>query len=208
VEEEQEQQAEFLDAACREALAAIRGNEAAKKRATVLLLAIAEATMQPLSNVFRDPRACNKRVWYQKWQKIPEIAAALELLTARALAWRDAETARIEAQAAQQRNRALALGSLDAVQGLRDIALDAEQPAKDRIEADAMLLALADEQAAARIVTLRKGTPLPVEVEGLDALIDYELARMASGSESCDAETAAGTPGADAGAIGPTSGGG
>lgn len=208
MDEEQEQQAEFLDAECRDALAAIRGNEAAKKRATVLLLAMAEATMQTRSNVFRDPRACCKRIWVQKWQKVPEIAMALELLTARALAWRDAETARIEEQAAQQRHRAIALGSLDAVQGLREIALDAGSPANHRIEADAMLLALADEQAAARIVTLRKGTPLPVEVEGLDALIDYELARMASGSESSDAETLAGTPGADAGAIGQTSGGG
>lgn len=192
MDEEQEQQAEFLDAACREALAAIRGNEAAKKRYTVLLLAIAEATMQPLSNVFRDPRACNKRVWYQKWQKLPEIAKALELLTARALAWRDADTARTEAQAAQKRHRAIALGSLDGIQSLREIALDAEAPAKDRIEADAMLLALADDQAASRIVTLRKGTPLPVEVEGLDALIDYELARMASGGENGAAETATG----------------
>lgn len=187
-----EQQAEFLDAACCEALAAIRGNEAAKKRATVLLLAIAEATMQPLSDVFRDPRACNKRVWYQKWQKIPEIAHALELLTARALAWRDAETARVEAQAAQQRHRAIALGSLDAISGLRTTALNAEDRADHRTEASAMLLALADETLAARIVLLRKGQSVAVEVDGLDGLIEQELARLASSSESGDAGALAG----------------
>jgi len=188
----EEPTAEFLNEECREALRQIRGKEAAKKRATVLLLAVAEASGTALKRVFEDPRACCETIWYTKWQYDPAVKAALELLKARALEWRDQETARIEAYALQERNKAIALGSLDAVTGLRTTALNAEDRADHRTEASAMLLALADETLAARIVLLRKGQSIAVEVDGLDGVIEQELARLASGSESGNAGALAG----------------
>jgi len=173
----------WLDVEAQAALGAIRGAEAAKKRATVILLASAAAADTAWARVFEDARACNQRIWYQKWQKVPAIAHALEVCTGKALAFRDAETARVESQALQARRRAIAQGSLDAVQGLRITALNREDRADHRTDASALLLALADDELAARVVLVKKGTPLPVEVEGLDALIERELETMAARGE-------------------------
>lgn len=182
----------FLDEECRAALAAIRSKEAAKKRATVLLLAMAEASGTAMTKVFRDARACSEGIWYGKWQYDPAVKSALALLKARALAWRDQETARIEAHALQERRKAIAQGSLDAVQGLRLTALNQDDRADYRTDASALLLALADSELAARIVMVQKGAALPVEVEGLDALIEHELAQLAAGGEGGTVGTAAG----------------
>lgn len=198
--------AEFLTEACREALRAIRGKEAAKKRATVLLLASAAASGTAISKVFKDPRACSEGIWYTKWQYDPAVKAALELLKARALEWCDQETARTEAYALQERRKKIALFSLDALDGLRTTATNSEDRADHRTEASAMLLALADEELAARIVLLRKGATVPVEVEGLDALIEHELARVAATGEGSVVGTSAGDVGAGQFERGGTSG--
>lgn len=182
----------WLDGETRAALAAIRGAEAVKKRQTVILLASATASGTPWARVFEDERACNQRVWYQKWQYKPEIHAALELCTTKALAMVDEETARVESKALRERRRAIAEGSVDAVRGLRSTALSQEDRADYRTDASAMLLALADDELAARVVALTKGQALRVDVEGLDGLIERELARVASGSEDGAAGTAAG----------------
>jgi len=174
----------WFDDEVKVALAAIRGAEAAKKRATVILLASATASNTPWARVFEHDLACNQRVWYQKWQYKPEIAQALSLCTQKALAFADAEIAAVETQALRERRKAIAEGSVDAVRGLRLTALSAGDRADYRTAASAMLLALADETLAGRIVMLQKGQALQVDVEGLDALIEHELARVASGGES------------------------
>jgi plasmid maintenance system antidote protein VapI len=179
----------------RRALDEIEQPHVAKKRATVLLLASATANDVAWSTVFEDPRACNQRVWYQKWQHDPAIATALELATMEALHWRDAETARIEAHVTQQRRRAIAEGSLDAVTGLRKTALS--EPSHMQIDASKVLLTLADEEAAAKLAAA-KGKPIEVEVKGLDDHIERELARVATGGEAGDAEEAPGDADAEA----------
>jgi len=154
---------EFWTPEVREALNAILRPHVAKKRATVLLLAFAEATQNSKTDVFEDPRACNQRVWYQKWQHEPEVAHALEICTARALAWRDEQTLRIEATALQERRRAIAEGSLDAITGLRTIALNSADRADYRTEASRVLLTLADEVLATRLAAM-ESRALPVEI--------------------------------------------
>lgn len=182
----------WFDEEVKAALAAIRGAEAAKKRATVILLASATASNTPWARVFEHDLACKQRVWYQKWQYKPEIAAALTLCTQKALAFADAEIAAIETQALRERRKAIAEGSVDAVRGLRLTALSREDRADYRSAASAMLLALTDEALAARIVMVQKGQALQVDIGGLDDLIERELARVADTGEDGDVGTAAG----------------
>ena len=156
--------------------------------ATVILLASAIASETPQARVFEDERACNQRVWYQKWQYEPEIASALEFCIEAALDARDGETARIEAAALQQRRRAIAAGSIQAVTGLQLTALQARN--KDGIEASKVLIKLADPELATRLGE-SGGQALAVEVAGLDALIDAELARVAGGGEAGVVDAAA-----------------
>lgn len=153
----------WFDSEVKAALAAILGAEAAKKRATVILLASATASNTPWARVFEDERACNQRVWYQKWQYKPEIRVALDLCTQKALALADAEIVAVEAQALRKRRRAIAEGSIDALHGLRMTALRQEDRADYRTEASRTLLALADVDLAARLVVLNpRGVPVEI----------------------------------------------
>ena len=121
----------------------------------------------PWTDIFDDPRVCNQRVWYQKWQYDEAMAAALELATARALAWRDSRTAAIEARATQERRRSIAVASLDAIQGLRMTALNRDDRADYRTEASRVLLSLADGELAERLAA-SGARALPVEVENAE----------------------------------------
>ena len=152
-----------------EALAALRliGNpHAAKKRVTVILLATAAASDTPMARVFEDQRACAERIWYQKWQDVPEIKEALRLCTAAALDSRDAETARIEGQALHERRRAIAEGSVDAVTGLRMTALQTR--ARDGTEASKVLLRLVDKDLAER---LSEEAAIPIRAENSGEIV-------------------------------------
>jgi hypothetical protein len=155
--------AKYWNGEALEALKQIRGQHAAKKRATVLLLAYATATDTPLARVFEDERACNQRVWYQKWQHIPEVARALSVCTDTALAYRDLETMRVEAQAAQALRRGLALGRLDAVTGLRQTAL--EKRDGSGIDAARTLLQARSTGDTNAPVALDEGGPVAMPVE-------------------------------------------
>jgi plasmid maintenance system antidote protein VapI len=178
----------WLNIDLRRALDEIKKPHVAKKRATVLLLASATANDVPWSHVFEDPRVCNQRIWYQRWQNDPAISEALEIATRAALRWRDEQTAAIEARASQLRRRAIAEGSLDAVQGLRDTAK--ENRDQHGIKASETLLALSDEEAADTITRLR-GVALPIEVQGLESAIEQQLERVADMGEGEDAGTSA-----------------
>jgi len=141
----------WFDSEVKATLAMIRGAEAAKKRATVILLAAATASGTAWARVFEDERACNQRVWYQKWQYNETIARALELCTAKALAFTDAEIAAVETKALRERRRAIAEGSVDALRGLRLTALSREDRADYRTEASKVLIRLADEDLGKRL---------------------------------------------------------
>lgn len=181
----------WLDEEAQTALRQIRGAEAAKKRATVILLASAAASDTPRARVFEDERACNQRIWYQKWKRVPEIAEALEVCTAKALEFRDMETARVEQDALQQRRRAIALGSLDAVTGLRRTALNSDDRADYRTEASRVLLSLADPELGAR---LEKGkASVPVEVTDAPPMVQIVMpdnGRETAGRQDAGRETA------------------
>lgn len=166
----------WLDAEAMEALRAITGGHVSKKRNTVVLLAAAVSSDTAMAAVFADERACNERIWYQKWQHIPEVKNALEICTRAALDYRDAETAMIEAQAAQKRRRVIAQGSLDAVHGLRMTALNPDDRADYRTDASRMLLILSDAELAER---LRAGdaAALAVDVVNMPAFEDIAQAR-------------------------------
>ena len=176
----------WLDAGCLELLRKIPGPHIAKKRATVILLATALASETALARVFEDTRACNQRVWYQKWKNVASIAAALDACTVAALDARDQETARVEGRVLQERRRAIAAGSLDAIAGLRMTALEVRDA--DGTQASRVLLKLADPN----LPGLEDGaSALSVEISNLDELIEYELARVAGSGEDVAVESVA-----------------
>jgi len=73
-------------------LAAIRGDQAAKKRITVIKLACAAARQLPRRTVFAQADTCAERTWYTRWQHQPAVKAAWAACCARALAWAERET--------------------------------------------------------------------------------------------------------------------
>jgi hypothetical protein len=92
---------DWLTPAIDEALAAIQNPHAAKKQLTVLLVAQALATGQPVSAVFERDDTCKADIWYGAkrrnagaqgarkpgWKEDPTIATALHLATERARWW-------------------------------------------------------------------------------------------------------------------------
>jgi plasmid maintenance system antidote protein VapI len=191
----------WLTSEVRDALEEIAGPHLAKKRATVLLLAFATATDTSWTEIFEDPRVCNQRIWYQKWQYDAAIAAALELATEHALAWRDSRTAAIESRAAQERRRAIALGSLSAVKGLEVTALNRDDRADHRTEASRVLLSLADKELAERLAA-SGARALPVEVENAEdvrasQVVKFDLSDVPIAALEALAADAAGDPGAE-----------
>ena len=150
----------------------VRGPHLAKKRYTLMRVAIARATPgMSEDSVWKseDPveqeRLCARSTWYGKWKHQPDIAQAQAACEQHLCDWRDAETMRIEAQAMQLRRRAIAEGSVDAVVGLRKTALSAKDRADLRTEASKMLLVLADAELARRLAQI-DGAALPVRVTG------------------------------------------
>ena len=150
----------------------VRGPHLAKKRYTLLKLAIARATpglsedsVWKTADPQEQERLCARSTWYGKWKHRPDIARAQDACEEHLRDWRDAETLRIEAQAMQLRRRAIAEGSVDAVVGLRKTALSAKDRADLRTEASKMLLTLADEELARRLARM-DGEALPVRVTG------------------------------------------
>jgi len=188
-----------------DALHAVKGPHVAKKRYTLIRVAIARATPGVSEDsVWRsaDPaeeeQLCARSTWYAKWKHRPDIAAALDACEARLRDWRDAETMRIEMEAAQLRRRAIAEGSVDAVVGLRRTALSAKDRADMRTEASKALLILADSDLGKRL-TAAEGAAIPVRVSGTLShdygdMTDDELRAILSG------QSQEGAGGADAGA--------
>lgn len=183
-EAEGETALDFIDDACRAALDAIGGRSTERKRWTVVRLVLARLNGTRIRDVFEDPRTVTASMWYRRWQYEPEVRVAYALLLKRAFLWREQETFNVEIQVASRRRRALALASMDAVESLRAVATDPETPAKVRVEACLMLLAVVDELFAGRIALVEHGKPLPINVEGLDEFIGQELERLTAEYEA------------------------
>lgn len=187
-----EQAYPWLTEAVLDALRAVRGPHVAKKRYTVLKVAIARAMPELAEDAVWKPQdpeeqaqLCARSTWYGKWKHYPDIAAALDICEERLRDWRDIETLRIETEALQLRRRALAEGSVDAVNGLRKTALSTKDRADFRTEASRLLLVLADDDLARRLAHVDGGA-LPVKVTGTvmhdyGDMTDDELRAILSG---------------------------
>lgn len=162
------------------ALNRIRGEHVGKMRTSVIRLAFARALGTPLADVFALEDVVSESIWYMKWLKLETVQTAFDLCYERALDWRDEETGRVEAGFANERRQVIAELSVTAVRGLALTALQSSDRADHRTEASKVLLRLADPELGARLAD-EKGQALPVEVEGLDALIEQQLDRVAGG---------------------------
>lgn len=127
-------------------LDAIPGPHEVKKRRTVILLAFAYANSEPVAPIFDQPDTCAQRIWWTKWQHIPEVAAALDACRLRARDCVDQETVAIEEQRRRERRRAIAEYSAKAPAALATVMDGADQKGADRINAAVTLMNLADGQ--------------------------------------------------------------
>lgn len=185
-----------------QALNAIRGHEAARKRRTVLALAFAVARGESQESVWaaNDPEVCSRTTWYEKWKHQPDVVRALTICAERAMAWRDEETARMEALSLQQVRRGLAEDAKRAiVGGLMGIISDANARGDHRLAAIRQFTALWNEEFAARFQDERGA--LPVEVQGMpEQVVKFDLSTLpiellrAIADEDPDGGTAEGGP--------------
>lgn len=133
-----------------ELLNAIDGTHIRKKRNTVIKIAFARASEQPLVKVFGQPDTCNESVWYMKWQHDPAIRAAHDACYKRAMEWTDEETARLESHYRRERLRSIARWAAQAPDALAAVMLDMDQRGSDRISAANSLMTWADPDAAGK----------------------------------------------------------
>ena len=160
-------------------LAAIPGPHQAKKRRTVVRLAFARANEEPLVRVFDATDTCDARVWWQKWQYIPEVRAAHDAVLAHVLQALDSETAAIEAHYRRLRRQAVARHASEAPKALADVMTGAGQKGGDRINAAVTLIKLAEPETAGSV-----GTVAALSVEQIAVMAQMsndELLRVAMG---------------------------
>ena len=178
----------LLDAELQRLCGAVRGEHAAKMRYTAIRYGIARGTPGVAEDSIFCAEAddadliCARSTWYGKWKKRMPIRRIWEYVEELVRTHREQETVAVELEAQQQMRRAIAEGATDAVQGLRSTALAINDRADYRTDASKTLITLFDEGLGARLAMQDRGTPLSVEVENLDDLIEGELARV-SGAE-------------------------
>lgn len=174
-------------------LAAIPGPHQAKKRRTVVRLAFARANEEPLAHVFDATDTCDARVWWQKWQYIPEVRAAHDAVLAHVLQALDSETAAIEAHYRRLRRQAVARHASEAPAALADVMTGASQKGSDRINAAVTLVRLAagqDAQPVAAGSEVRSESNVGVEIRPINyraaiaALAPTEAGSMADSAAS------------------------
>lgn len=160
-----------------DALAEIEGPHVAKKRTTVIKLAFAHATQQPIKSVFDDPDTVNSSNWYSKWQYIPEVRQALEICIERASTWVDEHTAAMEYYYSSLRRQEIARRAAEAPGALATVMNDPEVRGSDRISAANSLLTWADPKSASQA---QPAPPAPgfeqsVKFFGLNNVAEDEL---------------------------------
>lgn len=128
----------------RRLLDAIPGPHEVKKRRTVILLASAYASSEPIAPIFERSDTCAGQIWWTKWQHIPQVAQALEVCKLAARDWVDLETVSIEEQRRRERRRAIADYSAKAPAALAQVMAGQDQKGADRINAAVTLINLAE----------------------------------------------------------------
>ena len=181
-------------------LAAIPGPHQAKKRRTVVRLAFARANEEPLARVFDATDTCDARVWWQKWQYIPEVRAAHDAVLAHVLQALDSETAAIEAHYRRLRRQAVARHASEAPAALAAVMDGAGQKGSDRINAAVTLIKLAEPETAGSVGTVAALSMDQVAV--MAQLSNDELLRVVMGEslETIRAGRGGAPGGSDAGA--------
>jgi hypothetical protein len=145
---------EWLTEEIRGLLGAIRPPHVEKKRRTVLLVAFAKANGERLTDVFGREDTCAESIWWRKWNREPDIRAALEACEKRALEWADQETVHIEARYRNERRRTVARWAAEAPNALASVMADKGQRGSDRINAAVTLVKLADPAETATVGTV------------------------------------------------------
>lgn len=191
-----------LTSEVRALLAAIPGPHQAKKRRTVVRLAFARANEELLATVFEAADTCDARVWWQKWQYIPEVRAAHDGVLAHVLQALDSETASIEAHYRRLRRQAVARHASEAPAALAAVMDGASQKGSDRINAAVTLIKLAEPETAGSVGTVAALSMEQVAV--MAQLSNDELLRVVMGEnvETIRAGRGGVPGGSDAGAGG------
>ncbi len=143
----------------------------------------------------RDKDLVARSTWYklrrdEQHGGDQRVTDALLLCIKTLTAFRSTRVERHEAEIADELRIQIADGALDAVTGLRQTALQNRNA--DGTDASMRLVAMFNPALAAPAM-VTKGAPLPVEVKGLDELIDYELARLAASGEGDAVTPSSGT---------------
>jgi hypothetical protein len=171
---------EVADQEVVEALGAIGGKYAVKKRTSVIMLAYARATQQALAQVFRLETVCCERVWYSKWRKDPAIIRAYTLLLDRLVNYVDLETVRVQEFYRSMFLRNLAQYRADAPTALLAVMTDPNARPEARIDAAVKLIQFGDPQGAGQIAMPgRAGVDVSIEFGAeLDQAIQAEMRRL------------------------------
>lgn len=135
---------QWLTPEIRRLLNGIPGPHEIKKRRTVILLAAAYASSEPITAIFDRPDTCAAQIWWTKWQHIPEVDQALQACKAAARDWVDLETVAVEEQRRRERRRAIADYSAKAPAALAAVMAGPDQKGADRINAAVTLINLAE----------------------------------------------------------------
>lgn len=158
----------------RSVLAAIEKPHTTKKRITVIKLAFAKASGQPLAPVFKQDDVCSETIWYTKWQHEPQVKAAFEVCYRRALEFSDMETVAIERRYQTLRRRSLAAVSAKAPGALAAVMLDGQQRGSDRISAANAIMGWVDPEAAEKVRPASPAATFEQSI-GIGNLSDDEL---------------------------------
>lgn len=155
------------------ALGRLQPPHVAKKRATILALVDARLAGEPEESVWRRADTCNRSTYHEKWKRDPVFAEVLELVTLRAVEWRETE----EARALRDAARRLALASPNAVEVLVGLLASSDETQR-RLAAGDLL-----DRASTATSTKRSAS-----VKITEELTDDELAAIAAGGSSGAAE--------------------
>jgi len=152
-------------------LMAIKGKRHVRKmRDTVIAVANAIGTGNPVKPVFKQEGICCSDIWYGKWKKNPVIRVAYAACLERVLEFRDEQTAALEAHWASVRRRNIAEKAAVAPIALAAVMADVAQKGGDRIEAATRLLKFSDPDLGK--VQTGGASPMSVDVE---AKVDREI---------------------------------
>lgn len=171
---------EWMTLETHSAVSRITSGDAGKRQETVVQVAFARGMGFQLGPVFKLESVANQRVWYQEILPLKTVRAAYDLCLARVRAWRIERVTSAQTRYADGLRIAVAKGKIVAVEGLQVTAMRLDDSAPARTNASLELLKL-DDSGFVRPEGEQAVLPVQVAVEGLDALIEHQLDRVAGG---------------------------